>query len=96
MATVTHLNRYKPPTDLAAAIAQMSLWMDSPTCRMIGESPHHWAHLTQLLTNANAVGGMTHDARIAAICIQHGVNEFWTADRDFSRFTHLRTRNPLT
>jgi predicted nucleic acid-binding protein len=38
---------------------------------------------------------MVHDARIAAICIGHGVTELWTADRDFSRFPTLATRNPL-
>jgi predicted nucleic acid-binding protein len=38
---------------------------------------------------------MIHDARIAAICIQYGVSELWTADRDFSRFAGLKTRNPL-
>ena len=32
---------------------------------------------------------------IAAICIGHGVRELLTADRDFSRFSSLVTRNPL-
>jgi uncharacterized protein len=95
MATVTHLNRYQPPTVLAAAIAQMTLWMSSPTCRLIGESTQHWTHLTALMTDAKAVGGMTHDARIAAICVQHGVHELLTADRDFGKFPSLRCRNPL-
>ncbi len=36
-----------------------------------------------------------HDARIAAICLAHGVSELWTADRDFSRFPELKARNPL-
>lgn len=36
------------------------------------------------------------DAKIAAICLQNGVREFWTADREFSRFPGLRTVNPLT
>jgi predicted nucleic acid-binding protein len=36
-----------------------------------------------------------HDARIAALCLQHGVRELWSADRDFNRFPALRTRNPL-
>jgi hypothetical protein len=40
-------------------------------------------------------GGMIHDARIAALCIHYGVRELWTADRDFSRFPGLKTRNPL-
>ncbi len=38
---------------------------------------------------------MIHDARIAAICVSHGVRELWTADRDFSRFRGLAVRNPL-
>ena len=33
--------------------------------------------------------------RIAAICVGHGVRELLTADRDFSRFPSLTTRNPL-
>ena len=36
-----------------------------------------------------------HDARIAAICIENGVREFWSADRDFNRFPSLKVRNPL-
>ena len=32
---------------------------------------------------------------IAALCLGHGVTEFWTADRDFSRFPDIPTRNPL-
>ncbi|MBK8458188.1 MAG: hypothetical protein IPL47_14680 [Phyllobacteriaceae bacterium] len=40
-------------------------------------------------------GGQVHDARIAAICIGHGVSARWTADRDFSRFPALKTANPL-
>jgi predicted nucleic acid-binding protein len=37
-----------------------------------------------------------HDGRIAALCIHHGVRELLSADRDFSRFGDLKTRNPLT
>jgi predicted nucleic acid-binding protein len=36
-----------------------------------------------------------HDARIAALCLSHGVYELWSGDRDFSRFPALRVRNPL-
>ena len=32
---------------------------------------------------------------IAALCLQHGVRQFWTADRDFSRFPQPNCRNPL-
>jgi predicted nucleic acid-binding protein len=36
-----------------------------------------------------------HDARVAAICRDHGVRELWTSDRDFSRFPQLTVVNPL-
>ena len=48
------------------------------------------------LTLAGIISGpRIHDARIAALCLHHGVSELWTADRDFSLFPQLRTRNPL-
>lgn len=40
-------------------------------------------------------GPMIHDARIAAICLSHGVKKLWTCDRDFARFPSLRHENPL-
>ena len=49
-----------------------------------------------LVRRAEQAGGAIHDARIAAIYLEHGVEEFWTVDRDdFSRFPDLRTRNPM-
>jgi len=36
-----------------------------------------------------------HDARIAAICLENGVVELWSADRDLGRFAGLKVVNPL-
>ena len=80
---------------MAHAIAQVDLWRESPSLTFIGETSAHWVYLKQILTNANVIGPMTHDARIASICFQHGVTRFPTADRDFSRFPDLRCVNPL-
>lgn len=52
--------------------------------------------MKSLLSRPYVVGPRVHDAKIAAICLQHGVTEFWSAERDFSRFPELRVRNPLT
>lgn len=30
-----------------------------------------------------------------ALCLQHGVRELWSADRDFGRFPELTVSNPL-
>ena len=52
-------------------------------------------HLESLALPAQTRGGAIHDARIAAICVSHGVAELWSADRDFSRFPQIVVRNPL-
>jgi hypothetical protein len=62
---------------------------------LLHEGPSHFELLRDLVTAGKIEGSQIHDARIAAICLSHGVSELWTADRDFSRFPQLRVRNPL-
>lgn len=95
IAIVTRANIFDPPSTLQQALAQLEIWAESPSLHFIGESPRHWATLSQLATQAKLQGAAIHDARIAAICMDHGISELWTADRDFSRFASLRARNPL-
>jgi predicted nucleic acid-binding protein len=47
------------------------------------------------LAGGRVAGPQVHDARVAALCLLHGVQELWTADRDFGRFPGLKVRNPL-
>jgi predicted nucleic acid-binding protein len=44
---------------------------------------HHWDVLEATAQADVRVGSIAHDARVAAICIEHGISELWTADRDF-------------
>jgi len=69
--------------------------MGSPALRFIGETHSHWAALQGLLLASDVKGPLVDDARVAAIFIQHGVRECWTAERDFPRFPALNCRNPL-
>ncbi|HET6473256.1 MAG TPA: hypothetical protein VFG38_15530 [Pseudomonadales bacterium] len=52
--------------------------------------------LLPLLRNPRVRGPIVHDARVAALCIAHGVDELLTKDRDFQLFPQLRVRDPLT
>lgn len=79
----------------AVAFDALRNWLAHPRCRPIGEGQRHLELLEALSARAALAGGAVHDARIAAICLGHGVSEFWTCDRDFARFPDLRTRNPL-
>ena len=95
LAIASHPKIFTPPTPLAAAIDQVEAWLESPTLQLLAESELHWPELRTLIENGKVVGARVHDARIAALCLQHGVRELWSADRDFGRFPELTVSNPL-
>ena len=95
LAVVTHPRIYKTATPLETAMAQLRALRAVPHLVLIGEADDHLDHLGGLAVAARVQGGAVHDARIAAICLSHGVAELWSADRDFSRFPRLPVRNPL-
>ena len=94
-AIVTHPRIYKPPTPIQRAVDQIAAWLESPSLVPIGETDGYWPGLKALLEAGRIEGPQVHDARVAALCLLHGVDELWSADRDFSRFPQLRVRNPL-
>lgn len=95
LGIVTHSRVYKTPTPLPEALDQVDAWFESPTVSLLAESDAHWQALRPLLLASRVAGPLVHDARIAALCLQHGVRELWSADRDFGRFAQLRVVNPL-
>ncbi len=95
IAVVTHPRIYTPPSPLVTALAAMRVWIESPMCELIGEGPAYFPVLERLATAAQLSGPMIHDARIAAICQHNGISVLLSCDRDFSRFSGLKTRNPL-
>lgn len=96
LAVVTHPRIFAPPTPLARAIDQVEAWLEAPGVVVLSEGPDYWSSLRAILLAGKVAGPLVHDARVAAICVQHGVRELWSADRDFSRFPALSVRNPLT
>lgn len=92
---LTHPRIYDPPYLADNVLADLETLANHPRVSMLSETGAHLAILRTLTKNPLVVGPKVHDARIAAICIGHGVSELWTADRDFSLFPELKTRNPL-
>ena len=70
-------------------------WCESPSLVLLAETEGYWPELRSTLEQGRISGPQVHDARIAAICRDHGVRELWTSDRDFSRFPTLTVVNPL-
>lgn len=87
--------RMPDPASPVLAMEAVDALLAAPRVEAIGETDHHLLMLERLLSGGLVRGPRVHDARIAAICLSHGVDELWTADRDFSLFPSLRTRNPL-
>jgi len=95
LAIVTHPRIYAPPTPLDAALDQVEAWVESPRLVLLSETEGYWPELRAAVQAGRVAGAQVHDARIAALCSAHGIDELWTADRDFSRFPGLNVRNPL-
>ena len=95
LAIVTHPRIYRPPTPLAAALAQVDAWLESPSLVLLAETDSYWDALRTCVSAGRVAGPQVHDARVAALCLAHGVRELWTHDRDFGRFPALVARNPL-
>lgn len=95
LSITTHPRIFRTPTPISAALDQVDAWLESPTLVPLAEDGAYWNTLRAVVEQARIEGPRVHDARVAAICLRHGVRELWTADRDFSLFPTLRVRNPL-
>jgi toxin-antitoxin system PIN domain toxin len=82
-------------TTPTAAWAQLEAWFGSPSLRLLGETQEFVEVLGGFVRRPRVRGPVVHDARIAALCVAHGVEALLTRDRDFSLFPELETRNPL-
>lgn len=95
LAVVTHPRIFDPPSAMDHALGAVSDLLSLSGMVTLGEGADHVRQLAALLRTSGVVGAKVHDARIAALCLSHGIAELWTADRDFSYFPELATRNPL-
>jgi uncharacterized protein len=95
LAITTHERIFSPPSPMSKALQQVEAWLESPSVVLIAEGDGYWNALSELVTKSKVTGPRVHDARIAALCVSSSVRELWSADRVFSRFTALKTRNPL-
>ena len=95
LAITTNRKIFNPASSHEQAIAQVDAWLASPKAHVLHSGSQHWRTLSDLTRKAKLQGGQFHDARIAAICMENGVELLWSADRDFGRFKTLKTVNPL-
>lgn len=96
LRVVTHPRVYHPPIPLKVVLPDLRRILDSPTLMLLNETPNHTEVMMSVIEEAGVSGNLIHDAHIAALCIEHGISELITGDRDFSRFDSLSVINPFS
>lgn len=95
LRVVTHPRVYHPPVPTEVALGDMRAILASPSLVLLSETSRHADVLDAVVRSSRAAGNLIHDAHIAALCLEHGVSELVTGDRDFHRFQELRVVDPF-
>jgi hypothetical protein len=96
LRVVTHPRVFHPPVPLDIALEDLREVLASPSLFLLAETSRHASVMNQTLRQAGAAGNLIHDAHIVALCLEHGVSELITGDRDLSRFQGLKIINPFS
>jgi hypothetical protein len=95
LRVVTHPRVYHPPVPQELALRDLQAVLASPSLVLLAETPRHAEVMQAVVRESGATGNLIHDAHIAALCLEHGVTELVTGDRDFRRFAGLTVRDPF-
>lgn len=95
LRVVTHPRVYHPPVPAEIALQDLRNLLASPSLLLLSETPRHHAVLEDVIRQSGVSGNLIHDAHIVALCLEHGVSELLTGDRDFARFTGMRFTDPF-
>lgn len=91
LRVITHVKLFDPPHTAAEACEALDRMLASPTVAILSPGPAYPDYLTEAIKEADAVGNLVFDAQIAALCREWRVSTLLTEDRDFDRFSGLRT-----
>lgn len=92
LRVVTHPAIFDPPSTVTEACNALSVLLDSTPCRVLLPGDDFVGLFLEAIREADAGGNRAFDAQIAALCMEAGVRELITDDRDFLRFKKLRIR----
>jgi hypothetical protein len=94
MRVTTNSRIFQPALSMTTAWRQAEAWLDCGVAWIPSPTDRHTGILANLLGAAAVEGNLVHDAHLAALAIEHGL-ELCSADGDFGRFSGLRWTNPL-
>lgn len=95
LRVISHPRLHHPPLPIRNALGELAELLRSPSLVLLQETSDHWDFLERAIEESGATGNLIYDAHIAALCLEHGVSELISADRDFARFPSLKVHNPF-
>ena len=81
------------PLTVDESLDLIDAWMSTPASVVVGPGPHHTQALRGLLTQESTAANLVNDAHLAALALERHA-EVITFDRDFGRFTSVRSSAP--
>lgn len=90
----TNAQVFVKPMTTDQAIARVESWLQVPLVRILQPGPRHLDIAFALLRELGTARGLTTDAQIAALAIEHQA-ELHSNDSDFARFPGVRWIDPL-
>ncbi len=90
----TNPRAFPQPFDLPEAIDIVDEWIAHPNIEILTPTTNHWTIFQKLIIEGQTKAALMMDAHLAALAIEHNAT-LATTDRDFSKFSGLKTINPL-
>ena len=91
---ITHPTASSNPLTIETAVGVVDEWLRLDNTHLVSIEKKIWPLFSTILINGQATGNLVMDAHIAAIAASCGATVA-TTDRDFSRFTGIKTYNPI-
>ena len=85
---------FPEPFSLPEAIGIVDEWLEHPSIEILTPTTNHWTIFQTLIIEGQTKAALMMDAHLAALAIEHSAT-LATTDRDFSKFSGLKTTNPL-
>lgn len=78
------------PTPLQEAIRAIDALKAVPTARILHPGDRFLRIFQDVVTESKSTANLVFDAAIVAVCLEHGIREIITEDRDFARFSGIK------
>ena len=86
LRVMTHSRVFTQPITIQNALAALNELLQSPTGRLLWPDNRYWSCSHNGIFRGHTTGNVVFDARIVAVCLEHGIDFLISEDRGVTRF----------